>query len=102
LVVAPATANILAKLAHGIADDALSTYALSHSGRTVVAPAMNPRMWANPAVQANCALLRERGVRFVGPDCGRVACGEAGAGRMAAVEDVLAAVLEELGRSAQG
>jgi len=96
LVIAPATANLLAKLAHGLADDALSTYALSHRGAVVVAPAMNPRMWAHPAVQANCAVLRERGVRFVGPDCGRVACGEDGVGRMAAVEDILAAVLAAL------
>ena len=96
LVVAPATANILAKLAHGLADDALSTYALSHSGRVVVAPAMNPRMWAHPAVQANCAVLRERGVCFVGPGSGRVACGEGGVGRLAAVEDILAAVLAAL------
>lgn len=99
LVVAPATANILAKLAHGIADDALSTYALSHTGLVIVAPAMNPRMWAHPAVQANCATLRQRGVRFVGPDTGRVACGEAGAGRMAAVEEILAAVLAAVGRN---
>jgi phosphopantothenoylcysteine synthetase/decarboxylase len=100
LVVAPATANILAKLAHGLADDALSTYALSHSGPVVVAPAMNPRMWAHPAVEANCALLRDRGVRFVGPDSGRVACGEGGVGRLAAVGDILAAVLAIIPRPA--
>ncbi len=98
LVVAPATANILAKLAHGIADDALSTYALSHRGAVIVAPAMNPGMWAHAAVQANCAVLRERGVRFVGPETGRVACGEPGTGRMAEVGVILAAVLEALGR----
>jgi len=98
LVVAPATANILAKLAHGLADDALSTYALSHSGPVLVAPAMNPRMWAHPAVQANCRVLRKRGVRFAGPVRGRVACGEGGLGRMAAVEDIVAAVLAELDR----
>jgi phosphopantothenoylcysteine synthetase/decarboxylase len=97
LLIAPATANILAKLAHGIADDALSTYALSHSGRVLVAPAMNPRMWAHPAVQANCRLLQERGVRFVGPASGRVACGEGGIGRLAAVPDILAVVLAETG-----
>jgi phosphopantothenoylcysteine synthetase/decarboxylase len=98
LVVAPATANTLAKLAHGIADDALSTYALSHSGRLIVAPAMNPRMWGHPAVQANCTMLRARGVQFVGPDSGHVACGEDGAGRMAAVDAIATAVLDELGR----
>lgn len=96
LLVAPATANALAKLAHGLADDALSTYALSHSGRVLVAPAMNPRMWAHPAVQANCRALRRRGVRFVGPVSGRVACGEGGVGRLAAVDDILKAVLDEL------
>lgn len=97
LVVAPATANLLAKLAHGLADDALSTYALSHCGPVLVAPAMNPRMWAHPAVQANCELLRQRGVGFVGPDSGRVACGEGGLGRMAPVDDILAAVLAACG-----
>jgi phosphopantothenoylcysteine decarboxylase len=96
LAIAPATANILAKLAHGVADDALSTYALSHTGAVLVAPAMNPRMWAHPAVQANCAVLRERGVVFVGPDSGRVACGDEGVGRLAAVDDILAAVLAAL------
>lgn len=86
LVVAPATANFLGKLAHGIADDALSTVALSHEGPVLVAPAMNPRMWAHPSVQANCALLAERGVRFVGPESGLVACGDEGVGRMAEPE----------------
>ena len=72
------------------------THALSHSGRVLVAPAMNPRMWAHPAVQANCRTLRRRGVRFVGPVSGRVACGEGGVGRLAAVDDILKAVLDEL------
>lgn len=82
LVVAPATANILAKMARGIADDALSTQALAHEGTVLVAPAMNPRMWRHPAVQANVRILRERGVRFIGPDSGDVACGAPGEGRM--------------------
>ena len=94
LVVAPATANILAKMAQGIADDALSTFCLSHDGPVLVAPAMNPRMWKHPATQANVRLLRERGVHFVGPMVGSVACGEAGMGRMASVEEILAAALE--------
>ena len=94
LVVAPATANILAKMAQGIADDALSTFCLSHDGPVLVAPAMNPRMWKHPATQANVRLLRERGVHFVGPVVGSVACGEAGMGRMASVEEILAAALE--------
>ena len=67
LAVVPATANILGKMANGIADDALSTFSLSHTGPVLVAPAMNPRMWRHPAVQANCALLRQRGVLFVAP-----------------------------------
>ncbi len=83
LVIAPATANIIGKLAHGIADDALSTFALSFDGSVIIAPAMNPRMWAHPAVVENCAILRRRGVRIVGPEPGRVACGDLeGAGRM--------------------
>ena len=92
LVIAPATANILAKMAHGIADDALSTYYLSHTGAVLVAPAMNPRMWSHAAVQENCRVLRERGVIFVGPDSGPVACGEGGMGRMAETPVILAAI----------
>jgi len=97
LAVVPATANTLGKMANGIADDALSTFALSHTGPVLVAPAMNPRMWGHPAVQANCALLRERGVSFVAPGTGRVACGEEGTGRLAPVEEILAAVLAVVG-----
>src|SRR5439155_4988777 len=67
LVVAPCTANTLAKLAHGIADNVLTEAALAHRGPILVAPAMNPRMWANAATQANVELLRRRGVEFVGP-----------------------------------
>jgi phosphopantothenoylcysteine synthetase/decarboxylase len=97
LVIAPATANILGKMANGIADDALSTFALSHTGPVLVAPAMNPRMWQHPAVRANCALLKERGVIVVEPGTGRVACGEEGTGRLAPVEDILASILQILG-----
>jgi phosphopantothenoylcysteine decarboxylase/phosphopantothenate--cysteine ligase len=97
LAIAPATANILGKLANGIADDALSTFALSHTGPVLVAPAMNPRMWRHPAVQANCAVLKERGVAFVEPGTGRVACGEEGTGRLATVENICAAILATLG-----
>ncbi len=93
LLIAPATANILAKMAHGIADDALSTFCLSHEGTVIVAPAMNPRMWRHPATKANVALLKKRGVRFVGPVVGSVACGEAGMGRMASVEEIVQAAL---------
>ena len=94
LVVAPATADILAKMAQGIADDALSTFCLSHDGLVLVAPAMNPRMWKHPATQANVRLLKRRGVKFVGPVVGSVACGEAGMGRMASVVDIFTTAME--------
>ena len=96
LVIAPATANCLAKMAHGIADDALSTCYLAHGGPVMVAPAMNPNMWSHPAVQENCDILRKRGVLFVGPETGHVACGQDGTGRMAAPEDIYHAVLQVL------
>ncbi len=97
LLVAPATANFLGKFAHGIADDALTTVALSHEGPVIVAPAMNPRMWRHAAVQESVRLLRLRGVKIIGPAAGRVACsGDGEAGRMVAVEQLLAAVLVEL------
>ena len=96
-MVAPATTNIIAKMAHGIADDALSTYHLSHTGPVIVAPAMNPRMWGHPATRANVALLKERGVVFAGPDSGRVACGEDGPGRLCTVEEILEHIAAALG-----
>jgi phosphopantothenoylcysteine decarboxylase / phosphopantothenate---cysteine ligase len=83
LVVAPCTANTLAKLAHGIADNVLTEAALAHRGPVLVAPAMNPRMWASPATRANTAMLRSRGVELVGPDEGELAEGEWGVGRLA-------------------
>src|SRR5712691_5093785 len=76
LVVAPLTANTLAKLAHGLADNVLTEAALAHRGRVVVAPSMNPRMWAHPATRANAETLRARGVEIVGPDEGDTAEGE--------------------------
>lgn len=72
-VVAPATANILAKMAHGLADDILSCQLLAYAGPILAAPAMNPRMWSNPATQHNARVLTERGVRVIGPGCGHVA-----------------------------
>ncbi|QSH40764.1 flavoprotein [Lentisphaerota bacterium ZTH] len=89
LVVAPCTANFIGKYAHGIADDALTTFALAHTGKVLLAPAMNPRMWNNVAVQDNLKLLQSRCVEFVGPEAGRVACGDDGLGRMAEPEAVL-------------
>jgi phosphopantothenoylcysteine decarboxylase/phosphopantothenate--cysteine ligase len=82
LLVAPATANILAKLAVGLADDALSTYAIAHRGAIIVAPAMNTTMLQHPTVQTNLATLRERGVIVLDPDSGLLACGDEGSGRM--------------------
>ena len=96
LLIAPATANILAKMAHGIADDALSTYYLSHTGPVMVAPAMNPRMWQHPATVDNCKLLKKRKVQFIGPETGHVACGENGQGRLAEVTTIVATVLKLL------
>jgi phosphopantothenoylcysteine decarboxylase / phosphopantothenate---cysteine ligase len=97
LLVAPCTANTLAKLAHGLADNVLTEAALAHRGPFLLAPAMNPRMWSHPATRANADVLRARGVVLVGPDEGETAEGEFGVGRMAepdeiarAAEDLLA------------
>jgi phosphopantothenoylcysteine decarboxylase/phosphopantothenate--cysteine ligase len=98
LVVAPATANILAKFAHGIADDFLSTLYLATAAPVLVAPAMNVNMWEHPATQANLEILRTRGVRVVEPGTGELACGMVGAGRMAEPETIADAVLSALGR----
>ena len=92
LVVAPCTANTLAKLAAGLADNVLTEAALAHRGPVVVAPAMNPRMWAHPATRANVAALRARGVEIVGPDEGDTAEGEWGVGRMVEPPEILAAL----------
>jgi phosphopantothenoylcysteine decarboxylase / phosphopantothenate---cysteine ligase len=96
LVVAPCTANTLAKLAHGLADNVLTEAALAHRGPTLVAPAMNPRMWSHPATRANAETLRARGVALVGPDEGETAEGELGVGRMAEPEDIVQAAEELL------
>jgi phosphopantothenoylcysteine decarboxylase/phosphopantothenate--cysteine ligase len=96
LVVAPLTANTLAKLAHGLADNVLTEAALAHRGPVLVAPAMNPRMWEHPATRANVELLRSRGVELVGPEEGDTAEGEHGVGRMAEPEQILARAQELL------
>jgi phosphopantothenoylcysteine decarboxylase/phosphopantothenate--cysteine ligase len=98
LVVAPATANILAKFAHGIADDFLTTMYLATTAPVLVAPAMNVNMWEHPATQANLEILRQRGVRVIEPGSGDLACGMVGAGRMAEPEAIANAVLAVLGR----
>jgi phosphopantothenoylcysteine decarboxylase/phosphopantothenate--cysteine ligase len=100
LVVAPCTANTLAKLAHGIADNVLTEAALAHRGPVLVAPAMNPRMWAHPATRANVEALRVRGVEFVGPDEGEMAEGEWGVGRLAEPVEIAARVAQLLGPGA--
>jgi phosphopantothenoylcysteine decarboxylase/phosphopantothenate--cysteine ligase len=88
LVVAPATANFLAKAAAGLADDLLSSLLLPASAPLLLAPAMNPHMWAHPAVQNNVEILKQRGAWLVGPAAGRTACGEEGVGRMAEAEEI--------------
>lgn len=94
VLVAPATANTLAKLAHGLADDLVSTLCLATVAPVAVAPAMNNRMWLHPATQANLAILRQRGVRVIGPDEGPQACGEFGPGRMSEPAAIVAALAE--------
>lgn len=96
LVVAPCTANTLAKLAHGLADSVLTEAALAHRGPILLAPAMNPRMWAHAATQANAAALRARGVELIGPDEGEMAEGEWGVGRMSEPEEIAARCAELL------
>ena len=95
-VIAPATANVLAKMAHGIADDMLSTTVLATKAPVLAAPAMNTGMWTADATRENVRILRERGVRFVGPDSGRLACGDSGAGRMSEPEEIVEAIGEIL------
>jgi len=96
LVVAPCTANTLAKLAYGLADNVLTEAALAHRGPVVVAPAMNPRMWSHPATRANAETLRARGVVLVGPDEGETAEGELGVGRMAEPDEIFDAARDLL------
>jgi phosphopantothenoylcysteine decarboxylase/phosphopantothenate--cysteine ligase len=99
LVVAPLTANTMARLAHGLADNLVAEAALAHRGPVLLAPAMNPRMWAHPATQANAETLRTRGAVLIGPDEGETAEGEWGAGRMAEPEEIYRRARELLGES---
>lgn len=96
LLVAPATANVLAKFATGQADDFLTTMYLAYQGPVVVAPAMNTNMWNHPATRRNLAVLRERGVQVVEPDEGELACGVVGPGRLAVLENIVAAAQDAL------
>ncbi|HEX7861456.1 MAG TPA: flavoprotein [Verrucomicrobiae bacterium] len=98
LLIAPATANVLAKLAHGLADDALTCVALALNPKTpvLVAPAMNGKMWLHPATQANVATLKGRGVEFIGPEEGMLSCGYEGIGRLFEPQKIVQRALELL------
>lgn len=95
-LVAPATADIMAKMAYGLADDILSTQLLAFTGPVLVAPAMNPRLWDAKATQANLATLRERGVNVLEPGAGKMACGDEGKGRLTTLPDIVAHVMKAL------
>jgi phosphopantothenoylcysteine decarboxylase/phosphopantothenate--cysteine ligase len=92
LLIAPATANFMAKMAHGIADDLLTSVTLACTCPVMLAPAMNVNMWENVATRENEEILRQRGVKFIGPDSGELACGYSGKGRMSAVSEIIAKV----------
>lgn len=96
LIVAPASANLIAKMAHGLADDLASTALLASDKPVMIAPAMNSMMWENPATQRNIAMLGEQGIMMVGPESGETACGETGYGRMSEPETILQAVHDAL------
>jgi phosphopantothenoylcysteine decarboxylase len=102
LLVAPATANIIAKLAIGLADDVLSSLALVCRAPMLLAPAMNGKMWKHPATMANVALLAKRGIEFVGPRSGMLACGYEGIGKLWPVEEITARVHQILSSSGEG
>lgn len=98
LLIAPATANVIAKLAHGLADDALTCIALAlqPKAKILIAPAMNGKMWQHPATQQNVALLQTRGAQFVGPDTGMLSCGYEGVGRLEVVDQIAKRAIELL------
>ena len=98
LVIAPATANTIAKIAHGLADNLLTSTVLATTAPLVIAPAMDADMWANPVTQANVETLRSRGAVMVGPAVGRLASGRIGAGRLVSTEELLASMRQTLGR----
>ncbi|MDO6459210.1 bifunctional phosphopantothenoylcysteine decarboxylase/phosphopantothenate--cysteine ligase CoaBC [Granulosicoccaceae sp. 1_MG-2023] len=105
ILIAPATANTIARITHGLADDLLTTLCLATRAPLAVAPAMNQVMWSNPATQANIALLSQRGVSVLGPGCGDQACGETGAGRMLeplVLREQVAALLDDTAQSLAG
>lgn len=93
VLIAPATANVIAKIAHGLADDLLSTLILTTRAPLLIAPAMNDEMYANAMVQENCAKLKKHGVKFIEPVKGKLACGVVGVGHLADVEEIVKAVV---------
>ena len=97
MVIAPATANTIAKFARGIADNLLTTCLLSFTGKTVIAPSMNWRMYENPVFQENLQILRSRGIIQIGPEKGSLACGEEGIGRMSEIPDIVETISAALG-----
>jgi phosphopantothenoylcysteine synthetase/decarboxylase len=101
LLIAPATANLIAKLAHGLADDALSciALALNPEAKLLIAPAMNGKMWQHPATQQNVATLKSRGAEFIGPEAGMLSCGYEGLGRLWPVDQIAARALAVLAKS---
>lgn len=94
VLIAPATANVIAKLAHGFADDLLSTFVITTKAPVFIAPAMNDDMYANVIVKENCATLKKRGIKFIEPVNGKLACGVIGVGHLADVEDIVKIVLK--------
>ena len=96
MLVAPATANLLAKIAHGLCDELVSLLVNAAACPVMFAPAMNHRMWANPITQQNVAALKQHGYRFIGPDAGWLACRNVGEGRMSEPAEILNQVIEHL------
>src|SRR5476651_814747 len=99
LLIAPATANVIAELAHGLAGNPLTEIALATRAPLLIAPAMNGKMWEHPATQANVALLKKRGAEFVGPEAGILACGYEGLGRLAAIAEIAGRALAKCGKA---
>jgi phosphopantothenoylcysteine synthetase/decarboxylase len=96
VVIAPCTANVLAKIAHGLADDIVTATVLASTAPLIIAPAMNEKMWLNAATQANVATIKKRGIRLLDVEKGELACGVVGAGRLCAPEKIVAAVQKAL------
>ena len=96
LVIAPCTANVIAKLSHGLADDALTSTALACRAPLVIAPAMNENMWLHPATQSNIRIVRSRGALIVNPARGQLACGWEGEGRLAPLDEIMSAIEKSL------